>query len=72
MEEYVIFRYDVDGKKRYVESIYKTSVSSDTDISDGIKFNDKDLALKIRDYLNSRESYEFKVCKIETKVEEIE
>ena len=72
MEDYIIFKYDTDGKKRYVESIYKTSTSTDSDIADAIKFNDKDLALKIRDYLNSRESYEFKVCKIETKVEEIE
>ena len=72
MEEYVLYRYSDNGEKRYLESIYRTSTSSDKDITDAIKFDDKDLAIKLKNYLNARESYEFRICKIETKMEDIE
>ena len=72
MEEYVLYRYSDTGERRYLEAIYKTSTSSDKDIADAIKFDSKEVAIAVKNYLNSRDSYQFKVCKMETSVEDIE
>lgn len=72
MEEYVIYKFNENGKKRYVESIYQKSISTDEDKDDAMKFDDKETALKIKDYLTKREFSEFKVALIKTEYEDVE
>lgn len=72
MEEYVIYKFNENGKKRYLETIYRTSLSTDEDINDALRFNDKETALKVKNYINARESSEFKVALIKTEYEDVE
>lgn len=72
MEEYVIYKFNENGKKRYLETIYRNSLSTDEDINDALRFNDKETALKVKDYINARESSEFKVALIKTEYEDVE
>ena len=72
MEKYIIYFNETSTSKKYVEYIYRNSVSNDTDMGDAIEFDDKETALKIRDYLNRREgTTKYKVVCIKTMVEEV-
>lgn len=71
METYIIYKYNNDEEKRYVEYIYRTSVSTDSDKGDAIEFDDKELALSVCAYLNRRGGSVYKVAKIHTVVEDV-
>lgn len=71
MEKYLIYFNETSTSKKYVEYIYRTSVSTDTDMGDAIEFDDKDTALKVAEYLNKRDGVtKYKVMCIKTTIEE--
>lgn len=71
MEKYLIYFNETATSKKYIEYIYRNSVGTDTDIGDAIEFIDKDTALKVKDYLNSRDGVKkYKVMCVKTTVEE--
>lgn len=73
MEKYLIFYIDSTNKKRYVEDIYRNSISTDSDIGDAIEFFDKDTALIVCNYLNKRDNdtTKYKVLCQKTILEEV-
>ena len=71
-EKYLIYFDETPTSKKYLRYIYRSSISSDTDIGDAIEFDDKETALKIKDYLNRREDVnKYKVMCIKTTTEEV-
>lgn len=72
MEKYIIYYNETPTSKKYVEAIYRTSVSTDTDEGDAIEFDDKETALKVKEYLNNRAdtTRKYKVMCIKTTIEE--
>ena len=71
MEKYIIYYNETSTSKNYISSIYRTSKSTTTDMGDAIEFDDKETALKIKDYLNKRESVnKYKVMCIKTTIDE--
>lgn len=71
METYIIYKLTNDEERRYVEYIYRNSVSTDTDRGDAIEFDDKELALNVCAYLNRRTNDNYKVVKISTVMETV-
>ena len=72
MEKYVIYYDETETNKQYISTIYRTSKSVNSDIGDAIEFGDKETALKIRDYLNTREGVtKYKAMVIKTTREEV-
>lgn len=72
-EKYVIYYDETATSRKYVYNIYRTSVSESKDIGDAIEFEDKDTAIKVRDYLNKREKRnDFNVVCMKTTIEEVE
>ena len=72
MEKYLIYYNETSTSKKYIESIYRNSISTDTDIGDAIEFTDKETALKVAEYLNKRDSVsKYKVMCIKTTIEEV-
>lgn len=72
MEKYLIYFNETSTSKKYVEYIYRNSVSNDTDMGDAIEFDDKETALKVKDYLNKREgTTKYKVVCIKTSIEDV-
>lgn len=72
MEKYIIYYNETSTSKKYVETIYRNSISTDTDMGDAIEFSDKETALKVRDFLNTRDGVtKYKVMCIKTSVEEV-
>jgi hypothetical protein len=72
MEKYLIYYNETSTSKKYIETIYRNSTSTDTDMGDAIEFDDKETALKVADYLNKRDSVsKYKVMCIKTTIEEV-
>lgn len=72
MEKYLIYYNESSTSKKYIETIYRNSLSSDTDMGDAIEFEDKETALKIADYLNKRDGVtKYKVMCVKTTIEEV-
>lgn len=72
MEKYLIYYNETSTSKKYIESIYRNSLSTDTDMGDAIEFGDKDTALKVAEYLNKRDGVtKYKVMCIKTTIEEV-
>lgn len=72
MEKYLIYYNETSTSKKYIETIYRNSISTDTDMGDAIEFMDKDTALKVKDYLNNRDGVtKYKVMCIKTTTEEV-
>ena len=71
MEKYLIYYNETSTSKQYISSIYRNSKSVNSDMGDGIEFEDKETALKVKDYLNKREgTTKYKVMCIKTTVDE--
>ena len=71
MEKYLIYCNETSTSKQYISTIYRNSKSSTTDMGDAIEFEDKETALKVKDYLNEREHVtKYRVMCIKTTVEE--
>lgn len=71
-EKYVIYYYETATSKQYVYTIYRNSVSHSKDIGDAIEFEDKETAIKVKDYLLKREKDDYKVICIKTTFDEVE
>lgn len=71
METYIIYKSNSNGDRRYVESIYRNSISADEDRGNAIEFDDKELALAVCAYLNRRSNDSYKVAKIATVIEDV-
>lgn len=72
MEKYLIYYDETATSKKYIDTIYRNSISTDTDMGDAIEFMDKETALKVADYLNKRDSVsKYKVMCIKTTIEEV-
>ena len=72
MEKYLIYYYETETNRKYVEYIYRNNVSTDKDMGDAIEFFDKDTALKVAEYINKREGVnKYKVICIKTTYEEV-
>lgn len=73
MDKFVIFFNETSTNRKYIEYIYRTSVSTDKDIGDAIEFDDKETALLVAKYLNNREgTTKYKVMVIKTTCEIVE
>lgn len=71
MEKYIIYFNETSTSKEYIATIYRNSKSTTTDMGDGIEFEDKETALKVKDYLNKREgTTKYKVMCIKTTIDE--
>ena len=71
MEKYVIYYNETTTSKQYVENIYRSNVSHDTDMGDAIEFDNKEVAITVKDYLNRRQSGKnYKVMCIKTSLDE--
>lgn len=72
MEKYLIYYNETSTSKKYIETIYRNNLSTDTDMGDAIEFFDKDTALKVRDFLNTRDGVtKYKVMCVKTTTEEV-
>lgn len=72
MEKYLIYFNEGTASKEYVHCIYRGSVSDSKDIGSAIEFDDKETALKVKDYLNRREgTTKYKVVCIKTSIEDV-
>lgn len=72
-EKYVIYYKETETSKKYIETIYRNSISTDTDMGDAIEFYDKDVAIKVADYLNKRDRVnKYRVMCIQTTMLEVE
>lgn len=74
MEKYIIYYDETTTSKKYVETIYRTSISTDSDNGDAIEFDDKETAIMVKEYLNNRadNTRKYKVMCIKTIIEEVE
>ncbi len=71
MEKYLIYFNETSTSKQYISYIYRNSLSKSSDIGDAIEFFDKDTAIKVKDYLNKRDSVsKYKVMCIKTTIDE--
>ncbi|MBQ6547297.1 MAG: hypothetical protein IJL74_04810 [Bacilli bacterium] len=71
MEKYLIYFNETPTSKQYISYVYRNSLSKSSDIGDAIEFDDKDTAIKMKDYLNRRDSVsKYKVMCIKTTIEE--
>ena len=71
MEKYLIYYDETSTSRRYVENIYRNSIGTDIDVGDAIEFDNRELALKMAEYLNKRDRNKFKVICIKTTIEEV-
>lgn len=71
MEKYLIYYNETSTSKQYISSIYRNSKSANTDMGDAIEFENKETALKVKEYLNKREGVtKYKVMCIKTTIDE--
>ena len=71
MEKYLIYFNETPTSKQYISYVYRNSLSKSSDIGDAIEFDDKDTAIKMKDYLSRRDSVsKYKVMCIKTTIEE--
>lgn len=72
MEKYLIYYNESMTSKKYIGTIYRNTISTNTDMGDAIEFLDKETALKVAEYLNKRDSVsKYKVMCIKTTIEEV-
>ena len=72
MEKYLIYFNETATCKKFIGTIYRNTTSEYTDMGDAIEFDDKETALKVRDYLNNRQKVtKHKVMCIKTTTEEV-
>ena len=71
MEKYIIYKEEGTSNKEYVGTIYRNSVSTDSDIGDALELPTKSLALDLCDFLNKRGNVKYKVMCIKTTIEEV-
>lgn len=69
-EKYVIYRIEGTSSKKYIYTIYRNSTSESSDIGNAIEFENKELALSMKDYLSNREKENYKVLCIKTTIDE--
>lgn len=73
MEKYIIYKVEGTSSKKYIQTIYRSDTSESVDVGNAIEFSNKELALKICEYLNERENEKYKVMLIKTTIiEEVE
>lgn len=70
MTKYVIYKNEGTQNKKFIQTIYRNSTSESSDMGDALELPDKELALKLCDYLNNRENEKFKVMSISITFEE--
>ena len=71
MEKYLIYYYETSTSKDYISTIYRSSKSTSTDMGNAIEFDDKETAIRVKDYLNEREGVtKYKVMCIKTTFDE--
>lgn len=70
MEKYVIYRIEGTSSKNFLSTIYRNSTSHSKDIGDAIEFENKDVAIRVMNYLNEREKEKYRVMCIKTTIEE--
>lgn len=71
MEKYIIYKEEGTSNKKYLETIYRNSVSTDVDMGDALELPTKSLALDLCEYLNKRENEKYKVMCVKTTIEEV-
>lgn len=72
MEKYLIYYNESADSKKFVYSIGRNSNSHSTDIGDAIELNDKETALRVKEYINAREGVtKYRVMCIKTTTEEV-
>lgn len=71
MEKYLIYYNETSTSKDYISTIYRNSKNTSNDMGNAIEFDDKETALKVKDYLNKREGVtKYKVMCIKTTFDE--
>lgn len=72
MEKYLIYYNESADSKKFVYNVGRTSNSHSTDVGDAIEFDNKETALRVRDYINSRDGVtKYRVMCIKTTTEEV-